>query len=80
MIAVVEPAKVSPPAKPTPKVNPIETLQKTVSASRLNTSLQRLALPTSFSDLCHVFTGITQILTRKCWVGALALPQGRDEK
>jgi hypothetical protein len=25
-------------------------------------------------------TGITQILTRKCWIGALALPQGRDKK
>ena len=26
------------------------------------------------------FTGITQLLTKKCWVGALALPQDRDEK
>ena len=34
MIAAVEPAKVSPPAQP--KANPIDTLQKTVSASRLN--------------------------------------------
>ena len=25
-------------------------------------------------------TGIPQILTKMCWVGALALPQGRDEK
>jgi putative RecB family exonuclease len=38
MIAAVEPAKVSPSAQP--KANPIETLQKTVSASRLNTWLQ----------------------------------------
>ena len=38
MIAAVEPAKVAPPA--TPKANPIETLQKTVSASRLTTFLQ----------------------------------------
>ena len=42
MIAVAQPAKVSPPAPATPqaKVNPIETLQKTVSASRLTTFLQ----------------------------------------
>jgi len=26
------------------------------------------------------FTAIPQILKEKCWVGALALPQGRDEK
>jgi CRISPR/Cas system-associated exonuclease Cas4 (RecB family) len=39
MIAAVEPAKDSPPPQPTPKANPIETLQKTVSASRLNTWL-----------------------------------------
>jgi hypothetical protein len=40
MIAAAEPAKVSSPAQATPKANPIETLQKTVSASRLNTWLQ----------------------------------------
>jgi putative RecB family exonuclease len=34
MIALVDPAKVTSPAQPKP--NPIETLQKTVSASRLN--------------------------------------------
>jgi putative RecB family exonuclease len=39
MIAVVEPAKVPPPAQPKAKQSPIETLQKTVSASRLNTWL-----------------------------------------
>jgi outer membrane protein assembly factor BamB len=27
-----------------------------------------------------VITGVPQILRKKCWVGALALPQGRDEK
>src|SRR2546425_810857 len=26
------------------------------------------------------FTAIPQILRKKCWVGASALPQGRDEK
>jgi hypothetical protein len=36
MIATAEPAKASRPAPSTPKVSPIETLQKTVSASRLN--------------------------------------------
>ncbi len=40
MIAAVEPAKVSPPAQATPRANPIEILQKTVSASRLTTFLQ----------------------------------------
>jgi hypothetical protein len=41
MIAAVEPAKASPQAQVTPKdkQSPIETLQKTVSASRLNTWL-----------------------------------------
>ena len=36
MIAVVDPVQVHSPAQATPKANPIETLQKTVSASRLN--------------------------------------------
>ena len=40
MIAAVEPAQTSPPPQPKTKPNPIETLQKTVSASRLNTWLQ----------------------------------------
>ena len=40
MIALAEPVKVSPPAQATPKANPIEILQKTVSASRLNCWLQ----------------------------------------
>ena len=44
MIAVADPAQVHSPAQPAPrpviKANPIETLQKTVSASRLNTWLQ----------------------------------------
>lgn len=35
--------------------------------------IQRMALRNGF-------TGITQLLTKKCWVGALALPQDRDEK
>ena len=38
MIATVDPAQVQTPAQP--KANPIEALQKTVSASRLNTFLQ----------------------------------------
>ena len=38
MIAAVDPVQVHSPAQPKP--NPIETLQKTVSASRLNTWLQ----------------------------------------
>ena len=38
MIATVDPAQVQTPAQP--KANPIETLQRTVSASRLNTFLQ----------------------------------------
>lgn len=40
MIAAVDSVQVLSPAQPTPKANPIETLQKTVSASRLNTWLQ----------------------------------------
>lgn len=36
MIAVADPVQVQSPAQPKAKVNPIETLQKTVSASRLN--------------------------------------------
>ena len=40
MIAAVDSVQVHPPAKATPKINPIETLQKTVSASRLTTFLQ----------------------------------------
>jgi len=36
MIAAVDSVQVHPPVQATPKVNPIETLQKTVSASRLN--------------------------------------------
>jgi len=36
MIAAPDPVQVRPPAQPPPKANPIETLQKTVSASRLN--------------------------------------------
>jgi putative RecB family exonuclease len=42
MIAAVDSVQVHSPAPPTPKANPnpIETLQKTVSASRLNTWLQ----------------------------------------
>jgi putative RecB family exonuclease len=42
MIAAVDSVQVLSPAPPTPKAkpNPIETLQKTVSASRLNTWLQ----------------------------------------
>jgi ATP-dependent helicase/DNAse subunit B len=42
MIAAADAVQVTPPAQATPqsKVNPIETLQKTVSASRLTTFLQ----------------------------------------
>ena len=40
MIAAVDSVQVHSPAQATPKANPIETLQKTVSASRLNTLLQ----------------------------------------
>jgi hypothetical protein len=40
MIAAVDSVQVHSPVKTTPKVNPIETLQKTVSASRLTTFLQ----------------------------------------
>ena len=36
--------------------------------------------PGGFLTLNIWDTGIPQILKRKCWVGALALPQGRDEK
>ncbi len=38
------------------------------------------ALDSTTIDLCLHFTTIPQILEKKCWVGALALPQGRDEK
>ena len=40
MIAIAKPVQVSSSAQPVPKGNPIETLQKTVSASRLNCWLQ----------------------------------------
>jgi hypothetical protein len=40
MIATANPVQDSPPAQPVCKANPIETLQKTVSASRLNCWLQ----------------------------------------
>jgi len=39
MIAAVDSVQVHPPAQPA-KANPVETLQKSVSASRLNTWLQ----------------------------------------
>ncbi len=40
MIAAADSVQVHSPAQATPKANPIETLQETVSASRLNTWLQ----------------------------------------
>jgi hypothetical protein len=40
VIAIANPVQVSSPAQPVTKANPIETLQKTVSASRLNCWLQ----------------------------------------
>lgn len=40
MIAAIDSVQVQSPAQPQPKVNPIEALQKTVSASRLNCWLQ----------------------------------------
>lgn len=39
MIAVADPIQVRSPAQPDPKPSPIQSLQKTVSASRLNTWL-----------------------------------------
>ena len=40
MIAAVDSVQVHSSAQATPKANPIETVQKTVSASRLNCWLQ----------------------------------------